>query len=222
MDKIKILIADAHYMFIRGIESILADDEALEITGKAQTGIEAIEFTRKNKPDVILMDVNMPIMNGLQALKQIHTEMPEVKILMLAADEKEEQILEALRCGANGYLLKNLLPNELLAFIHMIHRGEWIISGSTAKKFVDYIAGLHPSDMRSIRSLKKENILTKREKEILMHVIKGLTNREIAIALYISENTVKNHLRNIMEKLQMNNRVQAATYALQEGWLENV
>jgi two-component system NarL family response regulator len=220
VDKIKILIADAHYMFIRGIESILSDDETLEIVGRAQTGIEAIEIARHSKPNVILMDVNMPIMNGLQALKQIHEEMPEIKVLMLAVDEKEEQLFEALRYGANGYLLKNLLPNELLAFIHMIYRGECIISGPIAKKIVDSFANHQLSDMKSLRSLKKEDILTKREKEILKHVIKGLTNREISLALYISENTVKNHLRNIMEKLQMNNRVQAATYALQEGWLQ--
>ncbi len=219
MDKIKVLIADAHYMFIRGIESILSDDETLEIVGKAQTGIEAIEIARQSKPNVILMDVNMPIMNGLQALKQINAEIPESKVLILAVEEKEEQLFEALRSGACGYLLKNLLPNELLAFIHMIHRGEYIVSGPIAKMIVDSFANHQLTDMKSLR--KKEDILTKREKEILTHVIKGLTNREIAAALYISENTVKNHLRNIMEKLQMNNRVQAATYALQEGWLQN-
>jgi DNA-binding NarL/FixJ family response regulator len=222
VDKIKIVIADAHYMFIRGIESILSDDETLEIVGKAQTGIEAVEIARNCKPNFILMDVNMPIMNGLQALKQIHEEMPEIKILLLAVEEKEEHLFEALRSGASGYLLKNLLPNELLAFIHMIYRGEYIISGPIAKKIVESLANNHLTDMNSYRSLKKEDILTKREKEILVQVIKGLTNREIAHELYISENTVKNHLRNIMEKLQMNNRVQAATYALQEGWLQNV
>ena len=141
---------------------------------------------------------------------------------MLAVDEKEEQLLEALRLGAKGFLLKNILPNELLTFIHMIHRGESIISGPIARKIIDYFSNHQLSELKSVRPLNKTDILTKREKEILMHVIKGSTNREIAAALFISENTVKNHLRNIMEKLQMNNRVQAATYALQEGWLQNV
>lgn len=222
MDKIKILIADAHYMFIRGIESILSDDETLEIVGKAQTGQEAYEFAKQHNPDVILMDVNMPIINGLEVLRKVSEEVPEAKVLLLAVDEKEEQLLEALRLGAKGFLLKNILPNELLTFIHMIHRGESIISGPIARKIVDYFSNHQLSELKSVRPLHKTDILTKREKEILMHVIKGSTNREIAAALFISENTVKNHLRNIMEKLHMNNRVQAATYALQEGWLQNV
>lgn len=127
--------------------------------------------------------------------------------------------MEALRLGAKGYFPKNLLPNELLTFIHMISRGENIISGPFVRKIVEYYQNHRPSKLESVRTLKKTDILTKREKEILLHVIKGFTNREIAGALEISENTVKNHLRNIMEKLQMNNRIQAATFALQEGWL---
>lgn len=222
MEKVKILIADAHYMFIRGIESILSDDETLEIVGKAQNGKEAFELAVQKKPNVVLMDVNMPVMDGLESLKLISKELPEVKVLMLAVEDKEDQLFDALRSGAKGYLLKNLLPNELLAFIHMIHRGECIISGPIASKIADYFANYQPSELITAGSIRKEDILTKREKEILMQVIKGMTNREIAAALYISENTVKNHLRNIMEKLQMNNRVQAATFALQEGWLKNI
>lgn len=222
MDKIKILIADAHYMFIRGIESIISDDEILEIVGKAQNGKEAFELAKQFKPNVVLMDVKMPIMDGLQSLKLITKEIPEVKVLMLAVEEREDQLFEALRSGAKGYVLKNLLPNELLTFIHMVQRGENIISGPIASKIVEYFTNHQPSELKSIGNLRKEDILTKREKEILIQVIKGFTNREIAAVLYISENTVKNHLRNIMEKLQMNNRVQAATYALQEGWLKNI
>jgi DNA-binding NarL/FixJ family response regulator len=222
MDKIKILIADAHYMFIRGIESILSDDETLEIVGKAQNGHDAFELTKQYKPDVLLMDVNLPIIDGLEVLKKISESMPEVKVLLLTIDEIEEHLFEALRLGAKGYLLKNLLPNELLTFIHMVYRGESIISGPIVRKIVEFITSHQPSELKTVRTLKKTDILTKREKEILLHVIKGCTNREIAVSLYISENTVKNHLRNIMEKLQMNNRVQAATYALQEGWLQNI
>jgi DNA-binding NarL/FixJ family response regulator len=222
MDKVKILIADAHYMFIRGIESILSDDETLEIVGNAQNGNDAYELAKQYKPDVLLMDVNLPNIDGLEVLRKISENMPEVKVLLLTIDEIEDQLFEALRLGAKGYLLKNLLPNELLTFIHMVHRGESIISGPIVRKIVDFITIHQPSELKSVRTLKKTDILTKREKEILMHVIKGHTNREIAISLYISENTVKNHLRNIMEKLQMNNRVQAATFALQEGWLQNI
>lgn len=222
MDKVKILIADAHYMFIRGIESILSDDETLEIVGKAQNGHDAYELTKQYKPDVLLMDVNLQNIDGLEVLRKISENMPEVKVLLLTIEEIEDQLFEALRLGAKGYLLKNLLPNELLTFIHMVNRGESIISGPIVRKIVEFITSHQPAELKSVRTLKKTNILTKREKEILMHVIKGYTNREIAISLCISENTVKNHLRNIMEKLQMNNRVQAATYALQEGWLQNI
>lgn len=222
MDKVKILIADAHYMFIRGIESILSDDETLEIVGKAQNGHDAYELTKQYKPDVLLMDVNLQNIDGLEVLRKISENMPEVNVLLLTIEEIEDQLFEALRLGAKGYLLKNLLPNELLTFIHMVNRGESIISGPIVRKIVEFITSHQPAELKSVRTLKKTNILTKREKEILMHVIKGYTNREIAISLCISENTVKNHLRNIMEKLQMNNRVQAATYALQEGWLQNI
>src|SRR6476469_7162811 len=163
MDKIKILIADAHYMFIRGIESILSDDETLEIVSKAQTVQEAYEFAKQHKPDVILMDVNMPIINGLEVLRKVSEEVPEAKVLLLAVDEKEEQLLEALRLGAKGFLLKNILPNELLTFIHMIHRGESIISGPIARKIVDYFSNHQLTELKSVRPLNKTDILTKRE-----------------------------------------------------------
>lgn len=222
MDKIKILIADAHYMFIRGIESILSEDPSIEIVGKTQNGHEAYELANKYKPHVLLMDENMPVLDGLQTLKRIHMDMPEVKVLMLTVDQNEGKAFEAFHLGAKGYLQKNLLPNELITFIHMVQRGESIICGAVAGKMVDYFSDPHRSEIKPVRTHRRTDILTNREKEILTEVMKGLTNREIAGTLYISENTVKNHLRNIMEKLQMNNRVQAATYALQEGWLQNV
>jgi two-component system, NarL family, nitrate/nitrite response regulator NarL len=222
MDRIKVLIADDHYMFIRGIESILTDDESIQIVGKAQNGKEAYELAVKQNPDVILMDVNMPVLDGVQAMKMIMKEIPDVKILILTINDTEEQLFEALRYGAKGYLLKNLLPNELLTFIHMVNRGESILTGQVVGKVINYISRNPQMETQIVKTEKKTDILTKREKEILLQVMKGMTNREIAFALFISENTVKNHLRNIMEKLQKNNRVQAATYAMQEGWLQEL
>jgi two-component system, NarL family, nitrate/nitrite response regulator NarL len=222
MDKIKVLIADDHYMFIRGIESILSDDVSIEVVGKAQNGQEAYEMAKQFSPSVILMDVNMPIIDGVQATKMILKEMPEIRVVMLTVNDTEEQLFESLRCGAKGYLLKNLLPNELLTFIHMVYRGESILSGPIVGKVFNYFSN-HPTiEPQIMKSERKSDILTKREKEILTQVMKGMTNREISLALFISENTVKNHLRNIMEKLQKSNRVQAATYALQEGWLQEI
>jgi two-component system, NarL family, nitrate/nitrite response regulator NarL len=220
MDKIKVLIADDHYLFIRGIESILMEDESLQVIGKSSNGKEAYELAKQLKPDVILLDINMPVMDGLEALKLIIHDLPDVKVLMLTINDNDDQLLEALKTGAKGYLLKDLLPNELLTFIHMVHRGESVISGQMAGKIIE---NLNKTTSKKSKLLdKKMDVLTRREKEILQHVKKGLTNREIGEALFISENTVKNHLRNIMEKLHMSNRVQAATYALQEGWLEKV
>lgn len=222
MEKIKVLIADDHCMFLRGIESILSDDDSLQIVGTAQNGREAYELTKKYNPDVVLMDVNMPIMDGVEALKIIMKEMPSVKVLMLTIDEKEEQLFEALRFGAKGYLLKNLQPNELLTFIHMVNRGENILYGHMIGKVMRYFSTKTKEEPPKIKISNTTNILTKREREILTKVIIGMTNREIGVALFISENTVKNHLRNIMEKLQMNNRIQAAAFAMKEGWLQEV
>lgn len=222
MNKIKVLIADSHYMFIRGIECILSEDPAIEVVGKAQNGREAYELAVQHRPDVILMDVNLPVINGLKALKMMMKSMPEAKVLMFSSFQVEEQLMEAMKFGAKGCLLKNLLPNELLTFIHLASRGEKVISGPMAEKVMDCISNKLASREEVERQMKQPDILTKREKEILTQVVKGQTNKEIASALFISENTVKNHLRNIMEKLQMNNRVQAATFALKEGWLQTL
>lgn len=223
MDKINVLIADDHHLFIRGIESILFEDDSLHVIGKATNGKEAYELAKQLKPDVILLDVNMPVLNGLEALKMIIEEMPHVKVLMLTVNDNDNQLFEAIKSGAKGYVLKDLLPNELLTFIHMVYRGESIISGQMASKIIENMKRPNNTGIPQTNlAVGKMDVLTKREKEILTQVMKGLTNREIAGVLFISENTVKNHLRNIMEKLHMNNRVQAATYALQEGWLQKV
>ncbi|WHY90484.1 response regulator transcription factor [Neobacillus cucumis] len=221
MDKIKILLADDHHVFIRGMESILSEDPSLQIVGKAYNGKEAYEIAREKKPDVILLAMNLPVIDGLQALKMIVTELKEVKVLMLTMNDQEELLVEALKSGAKGYLLKDLLPNELLTFVHMVFRGENVITGQMAGKIIENLSGEQKYSRRQVGLFfTKKDLLTKREKEILVHVMKGLTNREIGLALLISENTVKNHLRNIMEKLHMNNRVQAAAFAFQEGWLQ--
>lgn len=220
MNKVKVLIADSHYLFCHGVECILSEDPSVTSAGKAQNGKEAIEMAKLHHPDIILLDVNLPGINGLAVLKMILKTMPEIKVLMFSTYEEEEQMFEAMKSGAKGYLLKNILPNELLAFIHMAHRGESVISGPVAEKVMTCFTERLMVKKNGIEQLKQTDHLTKREKEILMQVVKGMTNKEIANVLFISENTVKNHLRNIMEKLKMNNRVKAATYALQEGWLK--
>lgn len=218
LGNVRVLIVDDHHMFLRGIRSIIMDDETIEIVGEAHNGKEAYVKAKETKPDVILMDVNMPVCDGIEALRLIKADIPETNVLMLTVNEKDENLFEALKLGAVGYLLKNVLANELITFIHMASRGESAITGPMASKIVQFFSDKELKKTASIKRITSD-VLTRREKEILQQVIKGLKNREIAEVLFISENTVKNHLRNIMEKLHMNNRAQVAAYALKEGWL---
>ncbi|WP_059171101.1 response regulator transcription factor [Bacillus sp. FJAT-27445] len=219
MEKLKVLIVDVNFMFLKGLESILREEASLELVGQARNGCEALELAKDLKPNVILMDVNMPTEDGIAAMKKLIEELPESNILVLSVNDEEQDLLDALRNGARGYLLKSLLPNELIAFIHMANRGEYVISGPIARNIIDNIIRLE-NNFAAGKMGAKNNLLTKREKEILLEVTKGMTNRQIACTLFISENTVKNHIRNIMEKLHMNNRAQAAAFAMQEGWLQ--
>ncbi|WP_409270625.1 LuxR C-terminal-related transcriptional regulator [Neobacillus sp. SCS-31] len=219
MEKMKVLIVDVNFMFLKGLETVLNEEPSIELVGEARTGSEAASMAGTLKPDIILMDVNMPSEDGIGIMKKIIEEVPETNILVLAVDVHEEGMIEALRNGAKGYVLKSLLPNELLAFIQMASRGEYVISGPIAKEIINNLAKLE-DHFAARNALPKSNLLTRREKEILSEVVKGMTNRQIACSLFISENTVKNHIRNIMEKLHMNSRGQVAAFALQEGWLQ--
>lgn len=227
MEKVKVLVIDDHLMFARGIRSIIEDEPTTEFLGWAENGLSGFQLVKELSPDVVLLDVNMPVCSGIEALKLIKSHDPKIKVLMLTINENDSLLFEALKFGAQGYLLKNILPNELITFIHMASRGECSISGNMATKIFNYFQESATEQTLSnekieLATLKRKqtlDLLTQREKEVLLQVIKGLTNREIGNALFISENTVKNHLRNIMEKLQINNRVQVATYALNEGLL---
>ena len=224
MEKLRVLLVDDHHMFLLGIRSIVLEDEGIEVVGEAYNGQEAYEKTKELQPHIVVMDLNMPVCDGLEALKRIKADMPEVKVIILTVNDRDENLFEALRHGASGYLLKNILPQELTTFIHMVQRGEAIISGTMALKIFQYFSQREQSNVTTekTKDKKETDLLTRREKEILQEVMIGATNREIAKNLFISENTVKNHIRNIMEKLQINNRVQVATYALQHGLLQQL
>ncbi|MDR7418726.1 MAG: response regulator transcription factor [Armatimonadota bacterium] len=208
MDKIRILLADDHALFRRGLASLLAHRDDLEVVGEAGSGEEAIERARELMPDVILMDVRMPGVNGLEATRRLKEEMPYLKIVILTVSEDEEDLFAALKHGAQGYLLKNIDPDELIANIHQVQRGEAPLAPSMAAKILREFSG---------PAVKPGPALTQRERQVLELVARGDANKEIARALGISENTVKNHLRNILEKLHLQNRVQAVMYALREG-----
>ncbi|MDA8234723.1 MAG: response regulator transcription factor [Clostridia bacterium] len=215
MDPIKVLLVDDHVLFRKGIHGILAEDVSVVVVGEAGNGVEACQKALECKPDVILMDINMPELDGVAATKKIRTLQPDIKIIMLTVQEDDEYLFEAIKGGAQGYLLKNLEPEELVGYIKGVMRGEAPISKAMASKILVEFANMAQMATSGPVGDKKE--LSFREREVLRMVAQGATNKEIASELCISENTVKNHLRNILDKLQLENRVQAAAYAMREG-----
>ncbi|MFC2021899.1 response regulator [Chloroflexota bacterium] len=216
MDSVKVLVVDDHTLFRRGIAAVLANQEGLEVVGEAADGLEAIEKAKEIVPDVILMDLNMPRCSGLEAIQALQTEMPQVNILVLTVSEMEADLFAAVKFGATGYLLKKAEPEELVQSILNIARGGAIVSPLMATKLLTEFKDLTTGAERE----PKENAnadLSPREGEVLQLVAQGATNKEIADSLFISENTVKTHLRSIMEKLHLVNRSQAAAYAVKRG-----
>ncbi|MBA7687963.1 Transcriptional regulatory protein DegU [subsurface metagenome] len=216
MEPIKVLVVDDHTLFRRGITAVLTNQEGLAVVGEAVDGLEAIEKARQLVPDVILMDLNMPRCSGLEATQALQAEMPQINILVLTVSEMETDLFAAIKFGATGYLLKKAEPEELVHAITQIAQGGVIVSPMMATKliteFKDLSAGAAPQSVT-----KAEADLSPREEEVLHLVAQGATNKEIADSLFISENTVKTHLRSIMEKLHLANRSQAAAYAVKRG-----
>lgn len=217
MDKMRVLLVDDHVLFRKGISSMMKNRADIEIAGEANDGLEALEKARELMPDVILMDIDMPGHNGLEATRLIKQEMPYVKIIMLTVSDDERDLFAAIKNGAQGYLLKNLEPSELFDMLAGAARGEAAITRAMAAKILSEF-GRQAS--REAESTVQSHGLTQREVEVLQLVAKGASNREIANQLAIAENTVKNHLRNILDKLHLENRVQAATYAFREGLVQ--
>ncbi len=214
MEPIRVLLVDDHALFRKGLASLIAPLEDMEVVGEAGDGREALERARELMPDLILMDIQMPGWDGLKAMRLIKEQMPYVKIVMLTISDDDTDLFEAIKSGAEGYLLKNIAPEELFEMLRGVYRGEAPISGLTAARILDEFARLAQKESWVPSSGES---LTPREKEVLQLVSRGATNKEIASRLFIAENTVKNHLRNILAKLHLQNRVQAAAYALREG-----
>ncbi len=212
MSAISLLLVDDHVLFREGLTGLLRDRQDVQLVGEAGDGREAVEKARELMPDLILMDIRMPAMTGLEALRQIKAEMPDTRVIMLTASDAEQDLFEAIKSGAQGYVLKNVRFEDLIRMIKGVFAGEAPISKTMAAKILDEFARLG----RSRRDGAVSTELTGREKEVLRHVADGLANKAIADALGISENTVKKHLRNILQKLHLQNRVQVATYALRE------
>lgn len=215
---LRIVLVDDHVLFRKGVAALLARREDMDVVGEASDGVEAIEVAREVLPDVILMDINMPNCNGLQATRQIKREMPHVKIVMLTVSDDDQDLFEAIKSGAQGYLLKDLDTHQLYELLESISRGEAPLSGVIAAKILQEFT--HP-ERESDEATAIVEELTPREADILQLVVEGLTNREIAAALVISENTVKIHMRNILDKLHLQNRIQVAVYAVRQGLVQD-
>jgi len=209
-------VVDDHTLFRRGIVTVLANQENISVVGEAVNGLEAIDKAEKLVPDVIVMDLNMPQCSGLEATQALQAKMPQVNILVLTVSDNEADLFHAIKFGATGYILKNTEPEELVQAIHHIAQGGVILSPMMAAKLLTEFRGLG-TDAMVKKTAEEEDNLSPREDEVLRLVSQGATNKEIADSLFISENTVKTHLRNIMDKLHLANRSQAAAYAVKRG-----
>lgn len=212
------LIVDDHVLYRRGLEVVLEQEDDLEIVGQASSGLEAVTVARAVRPEVVLMDVRMPGGSGIEACREIRQELPATRIIMLTTSDDERDLVESIRAGAQGYLLKDVPPEQVVAGIHAVVGGQSLISPSLASTLLEEFAAV-------IRATDEQRgvpvpHLTDRELEVLRLVAQGLPNRDIAARLFISENTVKNHVRNILEKLQLHSRMEAALYAVRERLLD--
>ncbi len=208
--KIKLLLVEDHHIVRRGLVFFLKTREEFEIIGEAENGEEALYFVQKEKPDVVLMDVSMPKMDGIEATKRLKQYDETIKVLILSSFSEQDYVIPALEAGADGYQLKEVQPEQLVASIIAVHQGN---------------ANFHPKVTPALMgrsAVKKEvenpfSMLTKREQEVLREIAKGRSNKEIAAELHITEQTVKTHVSNVLAKLEVDDRTQAALYAVKHG-----
>ncbi|MDM5153436.1 response regulator transcription factor [Bacillus sp. DX1.1] len=204
---IKILEVDDHAFLRDAIRSILELESDIRVVGEAVSGDEVLEKVEECRPDCILMDINLPGKNGIEATSLVKKQYPTCRVLVLTMYEHDEYLMDALQAGADGYLLKDSSSEQVVAAIRMLYQGDSVIHPRMTKKLITY----HQQQMKSE---PKENELTEREKEILFELVKGLSNKEIAAALYISDKTVKIHINKIFKKLNVKSRSQAVIYAV--------
>lgn len=209
----RVLLVDDHALFRAGLASLLAA-WGLNVVGQANNGKEAIAKVREIRPDLVMMDITMPVLNGLEATRAIKAEFSDVKVVIVTVSDDEQNLFEAIKSGAEGYLLKNLREEEFADLISRVDRGEPIISPGLAAKLLHEFARLKTEEHR----LENEAGLTDREEEVLQHVARGATNKEIAGALHISENTVNYHVKNIFSKLHLRNRAEVVAWAFEHGF----
>ncbi len=219
-EPIRTLIVDDHALFRRGLEIVLVTEPDIEVVGQAGDGAEAIGKASESVPDIVLMDVKMPRSSGIAACRAIKAAVPSAKIIILTMSDEEEDLFEAIRAGASGYLLKDISLDEVAEAVRSVHGGQSLISPSMAGKLLHEFATLAKRDAGEVPQQVPAPKLTDREMQVLRLVARGMNNRDIAKELFISDNTVKNHVRNILEKLQIHSRMEAVMVAVREKLIE--
>jgi DNA-binding NarL/FixJ family response regulator len=210
----RVLLADDEDLMRAGLVELLTADPQIEVVGQASTGRQAVEQARRLAPDVVLMDVRMPDLDGIAATRELLRVAPEVKVLILTTFEQDDYVFGALRAGASGFLLKRTRPEELIAAVHTIAAGESLLSPSVTRRVIDRMARQPTPELADPVKLQG---LTPREREVLGLIARGLSNREIAAALVVEESTIRTHVKRILMKLHLRDRVQAVIFAYETG-----
>jgi DNA-binding NarL/FixJ family response regulator len=232
-EPVRVLLVDDQPLFRRAIATLVAEQPDFNVVGEAADGLEAIEKARALQPDLIVMDIEMPVMNGVDAVRILRAELPAIKVIVLTVSESEDYLFEAIKAGAHGYLLKDLRPEQLYDMLRVVMRGETPISPAIAGWLLGELRRPRPGrgeqaphtprpggvvTAPSAFAAPVASVLTRRELETLQFVADGLSNKEIGTRLSITEGTVKNHVHNALEKLQLENRIQAAAYVVRQGF----
>jgi DNA-binding NarL/FixJ family response regulator len=213
MSRVRVLIVDDDDLMRAGLRSVLASDDSIEVVGEAADGRAALESTRRSRPDVVLMDVRMPDLDGIAATREVLAASPDVKVVILTTFEDDDYIFGALSAGASGFLLKRTRPEELISGIRTVAEGDSLLSPSVTRRVIDRMAR-QPAPVAANKRLGR---LTPREREVLELLARGLSNGEIASAFVIEESTVKTHVKRVLHKLGLRDRVQAVIFAYESG-----